>query len=143
VSSDRVARELPTIVEDSFTTLVSFPGRTSPRSSLSLQLKCEATLCLASTLLVAACVVKEQEPYDFPVMRLTIPPAADAQGSQFRCLCYKERVVMRFFIGALALAVLIVVVGLPVAVVLGWVPITTTERQMVSSSDKDAPSAWN
>ena len=37
-------------------------------------------LCLASTLLVAACAVKE--PYDFPVMRLTSPPAADAQPPQ-------------------------------------------------------------
>lgn len=33
-----------------------------------------AVLCLASTLLVAACAAKE--PYDFPVMRLTSPPAA-------------------------------------------------------------------
>jgi hypothetical protein len=31
-----------------------------------------AVLCLASTLLVAACAAKE--PYDFPVMRLTSPP---------------------------------------------------------------------
>ncbi len=36
-------------------------------------------LCLASTLL-AACAVKQ--PFDFPVMRLTSPPAADAQPSQ-------------------------------------------------------------
>ncbi len=39
-----------------------------------------AVLCLASTLLVAACAAKE--PYDFPVMRLTSPPAADAQAQQ-------------------------------------------------------------
>jgi hypothetical protein len=32
-----------------------------------------AALCLASTLLIAACAAKE--PYDFPVMRLTSPPA--------------------------------------------------------------------
>ncbi len=32
-----------------------------------------AVLCLVSTLLVAACAAKE--PYDFPVMRLTSPPA--------------------------------------------------------------------
>ena len=51
---------------------------------------------------------------------------------------------MRFFIGALALAVLTVFVGLPVAVVLGWVPLTATERQMASSNDKDeAPSVSN
>ena len=40
-----------------------------------------AALCLASTLLVAACAVR-MEPYDFPVMRLTNPPAADAQPPQ-------------------------------------------------------------
>jgi hypothetical protein len=33
-----------------------------------------AVLCLASTLLIAACAAKE--PYDFLVMRLTSPPAA-------------------------------------------------------------------
>ena len=37
-------------------------------------------LCLASTILAAACAVKE--PYDFPVMRLTSPPASDAQPQQ-------------------------------------------------------------
>jgi hypothetical protein len=35
-----------------------------------------AALCLASTLLVAACA--EREPYDFPVMRLTSAPATTA-----------------------------------------------------------------
>ncbi len=51
---------------------------------------------------------------------------------------------MRFFIGALALAVICVLFGLPVAVVLGWVPITATERQVASSSDKSkAPSVPN
>ncbi len=35
-----------------------------------------AALCLASTLLVAACAAKE--PYDFPVMRLTSAPATTA-----------------------------------------------------------------
>jgi hypothetical protein len=34
-------------------------------------------LCLVSTLLIAACA--EKEPYDFPVMRLTSPPAVDTQ----------------------------------------------------------------
>ncbi|MGH6750178.1 MAG: hypothetical protein ACRECI_12790 [Methyloceanibacter sp.] len=49
---------------------------------------------------------------------------------------------MRFFIGALALAVICILFGLPVAVVLGWVPITATERKMASSSDRDnAPSS--
>ena len=37
-------------------------------------------LCLASTFLAAGCAVKQ--PFDFPVMRLTSPPAADAQPSQ-------------------------------------------------------------
>jgi len=39
-----------------------------------------AALCLASTLLVAACAAKE--PDDFPVMRLTSPPATSAQPQQ-------------------------------------------------------------
>jgi hypothetical protein len=34
-------------------------------------------LCLTSTLLIAACA--EKEPYDFPVMRLTSPPAVEMQ----------------------------------------------------------------
>ncbi len=38
-------------------------------------------LCLASTLLFGACAIRVQ-PDDFPVMRLTDPPAADAQPSQ-------------------------------------------------------------
>ena len=38
-------------------------------------------LCLASTLLFGACAMKLQND-DFPVMRLTNPPAADAQPSQ-------------------------------------------------------------
>lgn len=37
-------------------------------------------LCLASTLFTGACAVKQ--PYDFPVMRLTSPPAADAEPSR-------------------------------------------------------------
>jgi hypothetical protein len=37
-------------------------------------------LCLASTLLIAACAAKE--PYDFPVMRLTSPAPADTQAQQ-------------------------------------------------------------
>jgi hypothetical protein len=43
---------------------------------------------------------------------------------------------MRFFIGALALTVIFVMVGLPAAVVLGWVPITATERKMANSSEQ-------
>ncbi len=51
---------------------------------------------------------------------------------------------MRFFIGTLALAVICVLLGLPVAAVMGWVPITATERQMASSSDKaSTPSVPN
>ncbi len=51
---------------------------------------------------------------------------------------------MRLFIGALALAVLLVLVGLPVAVALGWVPLNATERKLASSSDKvAAPSIPN
>jgi hypothetical protein len=41
---------------------------------------------------------------------------------------------MRFFIGALALSVILVLVGMPVAAVLGWVPLTSTERKVASSS---------
>jgi hypothetical protein len=53
-------------------------------------------------------------------------------------------VVLRFFIGAVALAVICVLFGLPVAVVLRWVPVTATERKMASSSDRDsAPSVPN
>lgn len=38
-------------------------------------------LCLASTFLAAACAVKQ--PFDYPVMRLTDPPAvADARPQQ-------------------------------------------------------------
>lgn len=36
-----------------------------------------AALGIMSALLVAACAIKQ--PYDFPVMRLTDPPAADTQ----------------------------------------------------------------
>ena len=48
---------------------------------------------------------------------------------------------MRFFIGALALTVIFVFVGLPVAAVLGWVPLTATERKVASSSEKSATAA--
>lgn len=41
-----------------------------------------AVLCLASTLLIAACAAKE--PYDFPVMRLTSPPAATGAAPRLR-----------------------------------------------------------
>ena len=51
---------------------------------------------------------------------------------------------MRFFIGALALTVIGVLVGLPVAAVLGWVPITATERRVASSGDKsETPAITN
>ncbi|HEX2446906.1 MAG TPA: hypothetical protein VHK26_01805 [Methyloceanibacter sp.] len=40
-----------------------------------------AVLCLAATLFVGACAVRVQ-PDDFPVMRLTNPPAADAEPSR-------------------------------------------------------------
>ncbi|HYJ58066.1 MAG TPA: hypothetical protein VEW64_01775 [Methyloceanibacter sp.] len=40
-----------------------------------------AALCLASTLFVGACAVKTQS-FDFPAMRLTSPPADDAQSPQ-------------------------------------------------------------
>jgi hypothetical protein len=38
-------------------------------------------LCFASTLLVGACAVKDPS-FDFPVMRLTSAPAADAQAAR-------------------------------------------------------------
>jgi hypothetical protein len=38
-------------------------------------------LCLASTLFFGACTVKTHS-FDFPAMRLTSPPAADAQSPQ-------------------------------------------------------------
>jgi hypothetical protein len=51
---------------------------------------------------------------------------------------------MRFFIGALALAVIFVLVGLPVAAVLGWVPLAATERKVANSGDKsDTPAVPN
>jgi hypothetical protein len=51
---------------------------------------------------------------------------------------------MRFFIGALALTVICVLLGLPVAAVLGWVPVTATERKVASSGDKsNAPAIPN
>jgi hypothetical protein len=51
---------------------------------------------------------------------------------------------MRFFIGALALAVICVLFGLPVAVAMGWVPINASHRQIASASVKDrAPSVPN
>ena len=37
-------------------------------------------LCLASTLIAAACAIKQS--FDYPVMRLTDPRAADAQPQQ-------------------------------------------------------------
>lgn len=38
-------------------------------------------LCFASTLLVGACAVKDPS-FDFPAMRLTSAPAADAQAAR-------------------------------------------------------------
>ncbi len=46
---------------------------------------------------------------------------------------------MRFFVGALALAVLGVLVGAPAAFVLGWAPLSATRRQNASTTTKDAP----
>jgi hypothetical protein len=44
----------------------------------------------------------------------------------------------------LALSVILVLAGLPVAVVLGWVPLTATERKVASSGDKvSAPAVPN
>src|SRR4030042_51730 len=82
-------------------------------------------LCLASTLLFGACAMKLQND-DFPVMRLTNPPAADAQPSQYPARC--RGVVMRFIVGALALAVLGVLIGMPAALVLGWSPLSAANR---------------
>lgn len=59
-------------------------------------------------------------------------------------LAVRFGVEMRFFIGALALTVICVLVGLPVAAVLGWVPLTATERKVASSGDKsDTPALPN
>lgn len=44
---------------------------------------------------------------------------------------------MRFFIGALALAVICVLFGSPAAFVLGWSPLSAGDRQKASSSGKD------
>jgi hypothetical protein len=55
-----------------------------------------------------------------------------------------QGVVMRFFIGALALAVICVIFGAPTALLLGWTPLTASGRQIVSASVKDhAPSVSN
>jgi hypothetical protein len=45
---------------------------------------------------------------------------------------------MRFFTGALALAVICVLFGSPVAFVLGWSPLRAGDRQKASSSGKDS-----
>ena len=45
---------------------------------------------------------------------------------------------MRFIVGALALAVLGVLVGMPAAFVLGWSPLSATNRQSASTTAKDA-----
>jgi hypothetical protein len=44
---------------------------------------------------------------------------------------------MRFFTGALALAVICVLVGTPAAFVLGWSPLSATKRQHVNTPAKN------
>jgi hypothetical protein len=44
---------------------------------------------------------------------------------------------MRFLVGALALAVLGVLVGTPAAFVLGWAPLSATNRQSASTTAKN------
>ncbi len=48
---------------------------------------------------------------------------------------------MRFFVGALALAVLGVLIGSPVALVLGWSPLSAANRHIAGRSVKNAGSA--
>jgi hypothetical protein len=51
---------------------------------------------------------------------------------------------MKWFIGALALAVICVMFGAPTASLLGWTPLTASGPQIVSASVKDhAPSVSN
>ena len=45
---------------------------------------------------------------------------------------------MRFVVGALALAVLGVLVGVPAALVLGWSPLSAANRQNASTAPKAA-----
>ena len=45
---------------------------------------------------------------------------------------------MRFLVGALAPAVLGVLVGTPAAFVLGWAPLSATNRQSASTTVKNA-----
>ena len=45
---------------------------------------------------------------------------------------------MRFLVGALALAVLGVLVGVPAALVLGWSPLSAANRQNASTAAKAA-----
>ena len=48
---------------------------------------------------------------------------------------------MRFFVGAIALSVICVLVGGPAALILGWHPLPVGDRQIVGKSVKDsAPS---
>ena len=49
---------------------------------------------------------------------------------------------MRFIVGALALAVLGVLVGVPAAFVLGWSPLSATNRQNASTTAKAQPRRW-
>jgi hypothetical protein len=46
---------------------------------------------------------------------------------------------MRFIVGALALAVLGVLIGVPAAVVLGWSPLSAANRHNASATAKAAP----
>jgi hypothetical protein len=48
---------------------------------------------------------------------------------------------MRFIVGALALAVLGVLIGVPAAVVLGWSPLSAANRHNASATAKAAPAA--
>ena len=48
---------------------------------------------------------------------------------------------MRFLVGALALAVLGVLVGMPAAFVLGWAPLSATNQQSDSTTAKDVPAS--
>ncbi len=48
---------------------------------------------------------------------------------------------MRFLVGALALAVLGVLVGAPAAFMLGWSPLNAANRQDASTTAKAAPAS--
>lgn len=48
---------------------------------------------------------------------------------------------MRFFIGALALAVICAVFGSPAVLLMGWRPLTVSDRQIISSKIKSGAPA--